>query len=160
MESFEGKSLKEDIHISIKKKPGCEDIPLPTYMTENAAGMDIYAAVESDTIVLPGERILIPTGIFIALPEGYEAQVRPRSGLAIHRGVTLLNAPGTIDADYRGEIGVIIINHGQDPFVVKRRDRIAQIVVHKVYRVSWKESDNLETSSRGQGGFGHTDREI
>lgn len=138
--------------------PGCEDIPLPGYMTENAAGMDIYAAVKSDTTVLPGERTVIPTGIHIALPEGYEAQIRPRSGLAIHKGITLLNAPGTIDADYRGEIGVIIINHGQNPFVVKRGDRVAQMVVHKVYRVHWQEIENLESSSRGQGGFGHTDQ--
>ena len=149
--------MKEDLQIAIKRRSGCEDIPLPGYMTENAAGMDICAAVESDTTVLPGERVLIPTGIHIALPEGYEAQVRPRSGLAIHQGITLLNAPGTIDADYRGEIGVIIINHGQNPFIVKRGDRVAQMVVHKVYRASWREIESLESSSRGQGGFVHTD---
>ncbi|MCL2670094.1 MAG: dUTP diphosphatase, partial [Syntrophaceae bacterium] len=104
----------------------------------------------------PGERVLVPTGIAIALSEGYEAQIRPRSGLALRNGVTLLNAPGTIDADYRGEIGIILINHGQEPFVVRRGDRIAQMVVHRVSRVAWSITDALPETMRGAGGFGHT----
>jgi dUTP pyrophosphatase len=112
--------------------------------------------VDGDTTLLPGERRLIPTGIAVALPPGYEAQIRPRSGLAVETGVTVLNSPGTIDADYRGEVKILIINHGANPFVVKRGDRIAQMVIHKVYQASWETNDNLETTGRGTGGFGHT----
>ena len=106
----------------------------------------------------PGDRVLIPTGFSIALPEGFEAQIRPRSGLAIHNGVTLLNSPGTIDADYRGEIKIILINHGRDPFTVRRGERIAQMVIHRVSRVVWQVCDQLDDTTRGDGGFGHTNR--
>lgn len=135
---------------------GNEDIPLPRYMTEQAAGMDIYAAVQSDEMISPGERKKIPTGIAISLPEGYEAQIRPRSGLAIHQGITLLNSPGTIDADYRGEIALIVINHGHTPFAVQRGMRLAQMVVQKVCQAEWIESSSLDETNRGSGGFGHT----
>ncbi|MBE9546445.1 MAG: dUTP diphosphatase [Proteobacteria bacterium] len=144
------------IKVSIERLDGNEDVPLPRYMTEGSAGMDIFAAVEKEEIILPGKRTIVPTGITIALPEGYEAQIRPRSGLAIKNGVTLVNSPGTIDADYRGEIGIIMINHGEEPFIIKRGDRIAQMVVHRAYRVTWDLRDGLDESSRGDGGFGHT----
>jgi dUTP pyrophosphatase len=144
------------VKVCIKKLPGNEDIPLPQYMTAQAAGMDIFAAVAEEEVILPGQRQKISTGITIALPEGYEAQIRPRSGLALNNGITLLNTPGTIDADYRGEIGLIVINHGEKPFVVKRGMRLAQMVVQKVCRVDWIESAELENTSRGDGGFGHT----
>jgi dUTP pyrophosphatase len=119
--------------------------------------MDICAAVETDETIFPGERKIIPTGIAIAVPEGYEAEIRPRSGLAIKNGVTLVNSPGTIDADYRGEIGIILINHGEEPFVIRRGDRIAQMIVHRVCKVSWIECQQLDTTIRGHGGFGHTE---
>jgi dUTP pyrophosphatase len=146
----------ETIKIHIQKIPGNEDIPLPRYMTDQAAGMDIFAAVLIDEIILPGERKKIPTGIALALPEGYEAQIRPRSGLAVHQGITLLNSPGTIDADYRGEIALIVINHGVAPFVVQRGMRLAQMVIQKVYQAQWIESVELNDTARGSGGFGHT----
>jgi dUTP pyrophosphatase len=146
----------EKIKVYIQKISGSEDIPLPQYMTDQAAGMDIFAAVMEDEIILPGQRKKIATGIAIALPAGYEAQIRPRSGLALKNGITLLNSPGTIDADYRGEIGLIVINHGEDPFVVKRGMRLAQMVVQKVLQVDWKEASALNDTSRGDGGFGHT----
>jgi len=129
---------------------------LPRYMTEHAAGMDVCAAVRSDTTIAPGERVLIPTGIAIELPLGFEAEVRPRSGLAIKYGITLVNSPGTIDADYRGEVGLLLINHGRDPFVVRRGERLAQLVVHPVSRVAWQTRTELAATVRGEGGFGHT----
>ncbi len=147
--------LNNKVAISVKRLQG-KDISLPRYMTENSAGMDIFAAVNGEETLLPGERRLIPTGIAIALPPGYEAQIRPRSGLAVEGGVTVLNSPGTIDADYRGEVKILIINHGDKPFAVKRGDRIAQMVIHKIYRASWNMTDNLEITERGDGGFGHT----
>ncbi len=146
----------ENIKVHIQKLKGNTDIPLPKYMTSQAAGMDIFAAVSSDEIILPGKRSKIPTGIAISLPEGYEAQIRPRSGLAIHQGITLLNSPGTIDADYRGEIALIIINHGDAPFVVQRGMRLAQMVISKVCQAQWVESSALTETVRGSGGFGHT----
>ena len=146
----------EEIQVPIVRMPGTEDLPLPVYMTGQAAGMDLMAAVEAEVTISPGERKLIPTGVRVAIPEGYEAEVRPRSGLALHHGVTLVNAPGTIDADYRGEVGVILINHGQAPFVVRRGDRIAQMVVHRVCRVRWNTGGALISTKRGDGGFGHT----
>jgi dUTP pyrophosphatase len=146
----------EIIKVCIQKLAGNEDIPLPQYMTDHAAGLDIFAAVPEEEIVLPGQRKKIPTGIKVALPEGYEAQIRPRSGLALKQGITLLNSPGTIDADYRGEIALIVINHGEEPFVVKRGMRLAQMVVQKILHVDWAETDELKTTSRGSGGFGHT----
>lgn len=146
----------EDVRVFIQRVSGTEDLPLPSYMTKQAAGMDLLAAVAEDAVILPGKRRLIPTGVVVALPEGYEAEVRPRSGLALKHGVTLVNAPGTIDADYRGEIGVILINHGQEPFLIRRGDRIAQMVVHRVCRAVWATSGELPPTERGGGGFGHT----
>ncbi|MBN1380714.1 MAG: dUTP diphosphatase [Deltaproteobacteria bacterium] len=144
------------LKVSVKKMAGNDDLPLPKYMTEHAAGMDIFAAVNEETTLFPGERKLIPTGIVIAVPEGYEGEVRPRSGLAIHHGITLLNSPGTIDSDYRGEVGIIMINHGTKPFVVKRGDRIAQLLIRPVCQVLWDENGNVNQTERGRGGFGHT----
>jgi dUTP pyrophosphatase len=146
----------KELKISVKRLPGYDDIPLPIYMSQNAVGMDIFAAVQEDVTILPGERTKIPTGIAVALPIGYEAQIRPRSGLAIDEGITVLNSPGTIDADYRGEIGIILINHGETPFVVKKGERIAQMVVQRVYKVKWVQSEILDKTSRGAEGFGHT----
>jgi dUTP pyrophosphatase len=146
----------EKIKVCIQRLTGNEDIPLPQYMTNQAAGMDIFAAVAEEEIISPGQRKKIPTGIAVALPEGYEAQIRPRSGLALNNGVTLLNSPGTVDADYRGEIALIVINHGEQPFVVKRGMRLAQMVVQKFFQVEWVETSTLNDTSRGGGGFGHT----
>ena len=129
---------------------------LPRYMTEQAAGMDLYVVLDDDVVLAPGQRVMVPTGIAIALPSGYEAQVRPRSGLAVKYGVTLVNSPGTIDADYRGEISVIIINHGEIDFIIKDGERIAQMIVAPVSRCCWSLVENLEISERGSGGFGHT----
>ena len=146
----------EKIEAFIQKISGNDDIPLPRYMTNQAAGMDIFAAVTEEEIILPGQRKKIPTGIKIALPEGYEAQIRPRSGLAINQGITLLNSPGTIDADYRGEIALIVINLGEEPFIVKRGMRLAQMIIQKICRLDWVETAELTNTSRGSGGFGHT----
>ena len=144
------------ISIPILRLPHSEGIPLPTYMTEHAAGMDVCAACEKEILLKVGQRALIPTGFSIALPEGYEAQVRPRSGLALKYGITCLNSPGTIDADYRGEVGVILANLGQEDFVIKRGDRIAQMVVQKVQKVVWDSKDALSATPRSRGGFGST----
>jgi dUTP pyrophosphatase len=130
--------------------------PLPTYMTEHSAGMDLLAELETDIVLQPGERALVPTGIAVALPDGYEAQIRPRSGLALRNGVTLVNSPGTIDPDYRGEIGVIVINHGSEPFTVSSGDRIAQMVVAPFTHAVLREVESLDETARGAGGFGHT----
>jgi dUTP pyrophosphatase len=148
--------MVEELTVAVRRLPGTEDLSLPCYMTAQAAGMDLVAAVETEVMLLPGERALIPTGVTVALTDGYEAQIRPRSGLALRHGVTLLNAPGTIDADYRGEVGIILINHGREPFVVRRGDRIAQMVVHRVCRVRWAVCAELPPTQRGSGGFGHT----
>ena len=131
-------------------------VPLPRYMTELSSGMDLFAEVEGEVILEPGERKLIPTGIALAIPEGYEGQVRPRSGLALRDGVTLVNAPGTIDADYRGEVGVLLINLGRRPFRVKRGDRIAQLVIAPVCRAVLELAEELDATPRSEGGFGHT----
>ena len=146
----------EQIMVPIARLSGHDDLPLPRYMTAQSAGMDLVAAVAGEEVIRPGERRMIPTGITIALPQGYEAQIRPRSGLAIKNGVTLINSPGTVDADYRGEICLLLINHGQDPFVVRRGERIAQMVVHRICRVSWEPRALLDHTPRGGGGFGHT----
>ncbi|NPA25635.1 MAG: dUTP diphosphatase [Deltaproteobacteria bacterium] len=129
---------------------------LPRYMSDQAAGMDLYACLEKPVLLEPGQRDLIPTGIAIALPAGYEAQIRPRSGLALKSGITLVNSPGTIDADYRGEIKIIMINHGQEEFTVRDGERIAQMIIAPVSRCRWKTVKNLDASRRGAGGFGHT----
>lgn len=130
--------------------------PLPAYGTLHAAGMDIRANLDQPVVLKPLERALIPTGLFIELPVGYEAQIRPRSGLAIKKGISVLNSPGTIDADYRGEVGVILVNLSADDFVVEDGERICQMVVTTYSRVSWQETTELEKSQRGDGGFGHT----
>ncbi|MHC4453736.1 MAG: dUTP diphosphatase [Planctomycetota bacterium] len=146
----------QKIKLKIKRKKGYEDLPLPSYMSQAASGMDLYAAVENQTIVERNEIKLIPTGIYIALPFGFEAQVRPRSGLALKHGITLINSPGTIDSDYRGEIGIILGNQGKDKFVVERGMRIAQLVVQPVVHAELEEVVELEDTHRGEGGFGHT----
>ena len=144
------------LQVPLCRLPHGRDLPLPRYASERAAGLDLLAAVTHPVELAPGARQLIPTGITIALPPGYEAQVRPRSGLALKHGVSLLNSPGTIDADYRGEIGVILINHSQATFSIARGDRIAQLVIAPVARLAWAESDRLPDSPRGPRGFGST----
>ena len=144
------------VKIKRTRPQGNSDLPAPRYMTEKSSGMDLYAAVDEEIVLKPGQRRLISTGIAISVPEGYEAQVRPRSGLALRNGITLANAPGTIDADYRGEIGVILINHGETPFPVKRGDRIAQLVVVPVARAELEWAEDLDDTPRSGGGFGHT----
>ena len=134
------------------------DIPLPQYATEHSAGMDIRAAIEGEFVLKAGETALIPSGFAIALPEGYEAQIRPRSGLAVKHQITVLNSPGTIDADYRGEVKVILTNLGKQDFVIKRGERIAQMVIARYSRIVWEERESLEETDRGAGGFGHTGR--
>jgi len=131
-------------------------LPLPQHMTADAAGVDLVAAVDAPVTLAPTERALVPTGIAVAVPAGYEAQVRPRSGLALRHGITVLNAPGTVDADYRGEIMVLLVNLGTDPFVIRRGDRIAQMIVAPVTRFVWREVPALPATPRGAGGFGHT----
>ena len=144
------------IQVKVMRKPGCEDLPLPRYMTEAASGMDLYAAVAEATHLERNEIKLIPTGIHIELPLGYEAQVRPRSGLALKYGLTLVNTPGTIDSDYRGEIGIILCNFGKDRFTIERGMRIAQLVIQPVIKAELIEVERLEESHRSVGGFGHT----
>ncbi|HJV46690.1 MAG TPA: dUTP diphosphatase [Bacillota bacterium] len=146
----------DTLKIQIKKLPGNTDISLPTKMTQWAAGFDIFAAVKESIHLSPGSRILVPTGFALALPPLVEAQIRPRSGLALKKGITCLNSPGTIDADYRGEVGVILINHGEESFVINRGDRIAQMVIQYVPAVEWDVVEDLPNSARGEGGFGHT----
>ena len=145
-----------DLPIEIRRLPHAADLPLPAYATALAAGLDLCAAVERDVVLAPGDRAAVPTGYVIALPEGYEAQVRPRSGLALKHGITLPNSPGTIDADYRGEVQVILANLGDAPVTVERGMRIAQMVVAPVSRAAWRETDALPDSTRGAGGFGST----
>ena len=132
------------------------DLPLPRYQTEHSAGMDLHAAVERDLELPAGARALIPTGLQMGLPAGYEGQIRPRSGLALSNGVTVLNAPGTIDADYRGEVMVVLVNLGAEPFIVARGMRIAQMVIAPVSAAKWRELDGLDETERGGGGFGST----
>jgi len=140
----------------LRINPEQKDIPLPVYATEGSAGMDMCAAVEKDVEIQPGDTVLIPTGFIIELPQGHEAQVRPRSGLAIKHNIGILNAPGTIDSDYRGEVKIILTNFGKKPYIIRRGDRIAQMIVAKYERVQWKEVSSLAESVRGEGGFGHT----
>lgn len=144
------------VEIAVRRLPHGAGLPLPSYATPDSAGLDLLAAVEEPVALAPGQRRLVPTGLAIALPGGFEAQVRPRSGLALKHGVTVLNAPGTVDADYRGEVGVILINLGDAPFVIQRGDRIAQLVVAAVSRAAWRLAEDLETTTRGAGGFGST----
>jgi dUTP pyrophosphatase len=144
------------ISIALTRLPHAAELALPAYATTHSAGMDLVAAVNESVTLKPGERKLIPTGLSIALPDGYEAQVRPRSGLALKNGVTVANAPGTIDADYRGEVGVILINLGQENFVIERGMRVAQMVIAPYTRATFLEVTELPTSERGAGGFGST----
>ncbi len=149
-------SLSHDIPLKIKKLKNGAGLRLPEYQSEHASGMDLLAAVESDLIIEPGRWALVPTGIAVEAPPGCEAQVRPRSGLALKHGIGLVNAPGTIDADYRGEIRVILINFGSEPFTVRRGDRVAQMVICPVLRAHVEEVEELGETERGDGGFGHT----
>lgn len=142
--------------VKLKRMTGCEDVQLPQKMSELASGYDLHAAVAEPLTLQPGERALVPTGIAIAMPAGLEAQIRPRSGLAFKHGITCLNSPGTIDADYRGEIKVLLINLGREPFTIERNDRIAQMVFQLVPQTELKLVDELDETDRGAGGFGHT----
>jgi dUTP pyrophosphatase len=153
-------TIQPEIRVNIRQLPHAEGLPLPAYQTAHAAGLDLLAAVpESAPLVLaPGKQALVPTGLAIALPEGFEAQVRPRSGLAAKHGVTVLNSPGTIDADYRGEIQVILINHGAEPFIIRRGERIAQMVIAPVVQATLVPVSSLNETDRGSGGFGSTGR--
>jgi dUTP pyrophosphatase len=144
------------VAVDVVRLPHAEGLPLPSYATEGAAGMDLLAAVTAPLVIPPGGRALVPTGLRIALPAGWELQVRPRSGLALRHGVTLPNTPGTIDEDYRGEVGVILLNAGTEPFTVERGARIAQAVLAPVHRAAWREVAELPESARGAGGFGST----
>lgn len=143
------------MNVAVERLPHAADLPLPDYATAGSAGLDLRAALDATRDLLPGARALIPTGIRIALEPGYEAQVRPRSGLALRQGVTVLNTPGTIDADYRGEIGVILINLGNEAVAIARGDRIAQLIIAPVQRITWRET-TIEDTARGEGGFGST----
>lgn len=147
-----------EIRVPIKRLHHASDLAVPHYATDHSAGMDLRAAVPADEPVVlePGARALVPTGLQIALPTGFEGQVRPRSGLAVRHGISVLNSPGTIDADYRGEVKVILVNLGSEPFTIERGERIAQLVVAAHATVEWDETDDLAKTVRGQGGFGHT----
>lgn len=146
----------QNVRVALRRLPQGDGLPLPEYKSEYAAGADLCAAVREQLTLLPGARALVPTGFSIALPLGYEAQIRPRSGLAIRSGVTCLNAPGTIDADYRGEVQVVLANFGTEPFVIRRGDRIAQLVVGPVAHAAFELVDDLPPTVRGDGGFGST----
>lgn len=144
----------EPVPVPVKRLDGNDDLPLPAYATDGAAGMDVVSAEER--VLYPGERAAVSTGIAMAVPEGYELQIRPRSGLALKHGIAVPNTPGTIDSDYRGELKVILINHGNEPYEVRRGDRIAQAVLSPVVRASWLEVHELDATQRGEGGFGST----
>lgn len=144
------------IPIQVRRLPHGADLPLPSYATSGAAGMDLLAAVTDPVVIQPGQRALIPTGLAIALPPGHELQIRPRSGLALRHGIVLPNSPGTIDEDYRGEVQVIVLNAGDQPFTVERGARIAQAVLAPVTRASWRDVESLDATVRNQGGFGST----
>jgi dUTP diphosphatase len=146
----------ERVKIHIKRLRKDPVVALPQYMTEGSSGMDLFACLQTELTLQPGERRLIPTGVSVAIPEGFEGQVRPRSGLAIRNGIGLINAPGTIDADYRGEVGVLLINFGNEPFTVSNGDRIAQMIISRVFRATWQEVEDLPPTQRQGGGFGHT----
>ena len=146
------------VRVRIARLRGAHDLPLPARATRGAAGFDLHAAVEAAVVLAPRERALIPTGFAIAVPEGYEAQVRPRSGLALAHGIVLPNAPGTIDSDYRGEVKIIVCNTGEQAFTIERGDRIAQLVIAPVVRAEWDEVASLDATERGEGGFGHSGR--
>lgn len=148
--------MNDSLSVKIRRLRSASVNQLPCYMTTHSAGMDLYAELTDEIVLSPGERTLVPTGIALELPDGYEAQIRPRSGLALRHGITLVNSPGTIDPDYRGEIAVIVINHGTETFSIKSGDRIAQMVFSRFSRVTFTEVMELGVTSRGEGGFGHT----
>jgi len=148
--------MESPITIKICRKAGCQDVPAPRYMSDHASGMDVCAACDGDVTIAPGDVKLIPCGFYLAVPVGYEAQMRPRSGLALKHGIVLPNSPGTIDADYRGEVCVIVANVGSEAFTVQRGMRIAQMVIAPVTRVETAMVEELDDTARGQGGFGHT----
>jgi dUTP pyrophosphatase len=145
-----------ELRVKIKKLPHLGDLPLPSRQSDGSSGVDLYACVDGEMVLQSGRSALVPTGISVEVPRGYEAQVRPRSGLALNKGVTVLNSPGTVDSDYRGEVGVILINHGSESVIIRRGERIAQMVFCAVCEPLIEESDRLEESGRGAGGFGHT----
>lgn len=146
----------ERVKVNIRRKEGCKDLPLPRYMSEGASGVDLYAAVETELMLEPQQIRAIPSGIFVEVPTGYEAQVRARSGLALKNGLAVVNAPGTIDSDYRGEICIILCNLGKEPFNIQRGMRIAQLVFQPVVRAELEEIEELQKTKRNEGGFGHT----
>ncbi len=148
----------EPVEVAVVRLPGGEGLPLPVYMTDGAVGADAVAAIASDLVIAPGERAVIPSGFALHVPAGFEVQVRPRSGLAANHGVTIVNAPGTIDGDYRGPLNIALINLGREPYTVRRGERIAQLVVAPVVRAAFREVEALEASARGEGGFGSTGR--
>jgi dUTP pyrophosphatase len=150
------RGVLEKIPIKIKRLGETTDLPLPSYESEGSSGMDIRASVKEPLLLNPGEIRLIPTGLAVSVPHGYEAQIRPRSGLALKHGIGMVNSPGTIDSDYRGEIGIIVINWGHRPFTIRRGDRIAQMIISKVYKAHIMEVEVLDTTGRGEGGFGHS----
>jgi len=148
----------KSVKILLKRKEGCLDLPVPRYATSGASGLDLCADVSGEVVLMPGDIKLISAGIYISIPKGYEAEIRPRSGLAIKHGVSLVNTPGTIDSDYRGLVSLIMINHGKEPFRIKRADRIAQMVIKEVVRADIEVSESLDETVRSSGGFGHTGR--
>jgi dUTP pyrophosphatase len=149
-------SNQEEVAVLVSRLPSNPDLPLPVYATPGSAGADVAACVEEPVVIPPGQRASVGTGLRLALPAGFEAEVRPRSGLAARHGLTLLNAPGTIDADYRGEVRVLLVNLGSEPVTIRRGDRIAQMLVHPVRRARFEEAPSLPETERGGGGFGHT----
>ncbi|HEY0514469.1 MAG TPA: dUTP diphosphatase [Thermoanaerobaculia bacterium] len=144
------------MRVRIRRLPAARDLPLPSPASPGSAGFDLRAAIDAELVLRPGERLRVPTGLVLEIPPGWEGQVRPRSGLALRHGIGLANAPGTIDSDYRGEVGVILINLSEAPFTLKRGDRVAQLVISRVETIEWEEADDLEGSGRGSGGFGST----
>jgi dUTP pyrophosphatase len=146
----------ENLRVPIKRLPGNTDLPLPTYQSEGAVGMDVHAAINDEIAIKPGEVVSIPCGFSIAVPEGYEGQIRPRSGLAAEHGISIPNSPGTIDPDYRGEVKILLVNHGSESFLVKRGMRIAQLLILPVPHIEWIEVSELPATTRAEGGFGHT----
>jgi dUTP pyrophosphatase len=150
------RGVLQKIPIKIKRLDETADLPLPSYESEGSSGMDLRASVTEPVLLNPGEIRLIPTGLAISVPHGYEAQIRPRSGLALKHGIGMVNSPGTIDSDYRGEIGIIVVNWGQRPFTIRRGDRVAQMIITKVYKADIMEVGVLESTERGEGGFGHS----
>jgi dUTP diphosphatase len=144
------------MRVRIKRLPAARDLPLPSHASAGSAGFDLRAAIGEEVVLRPGERLLVPTGLVLEIPPGWEGQVRPRSGLALRHGIGVANAPGTIDSDYRGEVAVILINLGESPFILRRGDRVAQLVISPVETVEWEEAETFEESGRGDSGFGST----